>query len=173
MTAKGRNEQCSNDLEVQLEPSNSDAPKDAKPADDDAPVETVPMRDMECPPELPPLAREEWNRVVGELIALGVLSKFDRGPLAIYCGAYAAWAEATAAMHEYGVMIKSPSGFPIQSPYVAIVNRQADLMLKIANEFGFTPGSRSRNFSYTKSRSMLIEASEEPVDEPKPLSTIE
>jgi phage terminase small subunit len=33
---------------------------------------------------------------------------------------------------------------PIQSPYVSIANRQAEIMMRIASEFGFTPASRSR-----------------------------
>ena len=41
-------------------------------------------------------------------------------------------------------MVKSPSGYPIQSPYVSIANRQAEIMMRIASEFGFTPASRSR-----------------------------
>ncbi len=41
-------------------------------------------------------------------------------------------------------MVKSPTGFPIQSPYVSIANRQAEIMLRIASEFGFTPASRGR-----------------------------
>jgi phage terminase small subunit len=41
-------------------------------------------------------------------------------------------------------MVKSPSGYPIQSPYLAIANRQAEIMMRIASEFGFTPASRSR-----------------------------
>ena len=40
--------------------------------------------------------------------------------------------------------VKSPTGFPIQSPYLAIANRQAEIMMRIASEFGFTPASRSR-----------------------------
>jgi phage terminase small subunit len=32
----------------------------------------------------------------------------------------------------------------VQSPYVAIANRQAEIMMRIASEFGFTPASRSR-----------------------------
>lgn len=36
-------------------------------------------------------------------------------------------------------MVKSPTGFPMQSPYVAIANRQAEIMMRIAPEFGFTP----------------------------------
>ena len=121
----------------------------------------TPIRDLEFPPELPPLAREEWHRIVGELIVLGVLSKFDRGPLAVYCGAYAIWAEAMDALQKYGTMIKSPTGYPMQSPYVAIVIRQADMMMRIAGEFGFTPAARSRSFSYSKSNSMLLEVTQE------------
>jgi phage terminase small subunit len=40
-------------------------------------------------------------------------------------------------------MIKSPQGFPIQPPYLSIANRQAEIMTRIASEFGFTPASRS------------------------------
>jgi phage terminase small subunit len=32
----------------------------------------------------------------------------------------------------------------MQSPYIAIANRQAEIMMRIASEFGFTPASRSR-----------------------------
>jgi P27 family predicted phage terminase small subunit len=48
------------------------------------------------------------------------------------------------AIQKYGTMIKSPSGYPVQSPYLAIANRQAEIMMRIASEFGFTPASRSR-----------------------------
>ena len=48
------------------------------------------------------------------------------------------------AIQKFGAMVKSPSGYPIQSPSVAIANRQAEIMLRIAAEFGFTPASRSR-----------------------------
>jgi phage terminase small subunit len=37
-----------------------------------------------------------------------------------------------------------PSRYPQQSPYVAVANRQAEIMMRIASEFGFTPASRSR-----------------------------
>jgi P27 family predicted phage terminase small subunit len=98
----------------------------------------------ECPTQLGPLARLEWDRLVGELSTLKLLTNLDRAALAAYCGAYALWAEAMEAIQKYGTMVKSPSGYPIQSPYVAIANRQAEIMMRIASEFGFTPASRSR-----------------------------
>lgn len=98
----------------------------------------------ECPPELGPVAQKEWHRLAGELSALRILTNLDRAALAAYCGAYALWAEATENIQKFGTMVKSPSGYPIQSPYVAIANRQAEIMMRIASEFGFTPASRSR-----------------------------
>jgi len=76
--------------------------------------------------------------------ALRLLTNLDRSALASYCGAYALWAEAMENIQKSGTMVKSPSGYPIQSPYVAVANRQAQIMMRIASEFGFTSASRSR-----------------------------
>jgi len=108
--------------------------------DEPSPEPAVP----DCPPELGPAAQREWERLVDELAKLRVLTNLDRAALAAYCGAYALWAESTEAIGKYGVMVKSPTGFPIQSPYVSIANRQAEIMMRIASEFGFTPASRGR-----------------------------
>ncbi len=98
----------------------------------------------DCPPELSEAAQREWNRLVGELSKLNLLTHLDRAALAAYCNAYAMWVEAIEAIQKYGSMVKSPTGYPIQSPYVAIANRQAEIMLRISAEFGFTPASRGR-----------------------------
>lgn len=111
----------------------------------------------ECPSELGPVARREWERLVGELSKLKMLTQLDRAALASYCGAYALWAEAMEAIQKYGTMVKSPSGYPMQSPYVAIANRQAELMMRIATEFGFTPASRSRISTPSPSQSSLFD----------------
>lgn len=98
----------------------------------------------DCPAELSDPAKREWDRMVGELAKLRLLTHLDRAALAAYCSAYALWAEAIEAIQKYGAMVKSPNGYPIQSPYVAIANRQAEIMLRISSEFGFTPASRGR-----------------------------
>ena len=95
----------------------------------------------DCPPELGPVAQKEWQRLSIELNKLRILTQLDRAALAAYCGAYSLWAEATENIQKFGTMVKSPSGYPIQSPYVSIANRQAEIMLRIASEFGFTPAS--------------------------------
>jgi len=119
----------------------------------------------DCPVELGPIAKREWDRLAGDLTTLRLLTSRDRAALAAYCGAYAMWAEATEAIEKYGSMVKSPSGFPIQSPYVAIANRQAEIMMRIASEFGFTPASRSRISTLSKTEPTLFDALENVPDE--------
>jgi P27 family predicted phage terminase small subunit len=127
--------------------------------------EPVPI--LECPPELGPAARQEWERIVAELIAKGVLSRFDRGPLAAYCTAFALAMEAAEMVHKHGAMIKSPNGFPMQSPYLSHLNQQVATMMRIATEFGFTPASRSRIFSWDQKNSLVLDGSVHSFDNPE------
>jgi P27 family predicted phage terminase small subunit len=102
------------------------------------------VRAPPCPRELSPVAKKEWRRLARQLAVMKLVTELDRAILATYCQAYALWAEAVSALRKYGTMVKSPSGFPMQSPYVAVANKQAELMIRIAAEFGLTPSSRSR-----------------------------
>ena len=103
------------------------------------------------------VATREWDRLVGELVTLRLLTNLDRAALAAYCGAYALWAEAMEAIQKFGTMIKSPTGYPVQSPYLAIANRQGEIMMRIASEFGFTPASRSRIATPSEAEPSLLD----------------
>ena len=83
----------------------------------------------------------------------------------MHCDADAQYFEAMQEVQKYGAMIKSPNGYPVQSPYLAVANRHADTMVRIASEFGFTPASRSRIFSFKLKNSLLLDAVNEPDDE--------
>ena len=61
-------------------------------------------------------------------------------------------------------MVKSPTGFPMQSPYLAVANRQAEIMMRIASEFGFTPASRSRIATPPPAEPTLFDMMQEPDD---------
>jgi P27 family predicted phage terminase small subunit len=119
----------------------------------------------DCPVELGPVARREWDRLVAELAPLRMLTNLDRAAQASYCGAYGMWAEATEAIQKFGTMVKAPSGFPVQSPYVSIANRQAEIMMRIASEFGFTPASRSRISTPSEDERDLFNVLERPAGE--------
>lgn len=97
-----------------------------------------------CPKELSPDAKREWRRIAPELARLGLLTRIDGTMLALYCDSYARWLEAQQAVQKFGAVIKSPSGFPMQSPYLAIANKALDQMRQLLQEFGMSPSSRTR-----------------------------
>jgi P27 family predicted phage terminase small subunit len=99
---------------------------------------------IECPPELSAAARTEWDRIAPALVAAGRLTALDRGSLAILCTSYAEWVAANEALQSFGSVLKSPSGYPVQSPYVSIAAKHADTFSRLAAEFGLTPASRRR-----------------------------
>jgi P27 family predicted phage terminase small subunit len=119
------------------------------------PVVPKEVEKVECPPELGDVARQEWARVAPHLMAAGRLTPLDRSALAVYCASYALWLEAIMALQSYGTMMKSPNGYPIQSPYVSIATKHAEIMSRTASEFGFTPASRRRLPSNSSSDPLL------------------
>ena len=97
-----------------------------------------------CPVHLSREAKREWRRISGDLHVLGLLVRIDRAALAAYCQAWGRWIEAEEALRMYGTMVKSPSGFPMQSPYLAVANKSLEQMRNWLTEFGMTPSSRTR-----------------------------
>jgi P27 family predicted phage terminase small subunit len=97
-----------------------------------------------CPTHLGSEAKREWRRLAPQLARLGLLSKIDREALALFCQAWARWVEAEEALKRYGVMVKSPNGFPMQSPYLAVANKAMEQMRALLAEFGMSPSSRTR-----------------------------
>jgi hypothetical protein len=41
------------------------------------------------------------------------------------------------------LMIRSPNGYPLQSPYLSMVNQAAKQIRLYAGEFGLSPGARA------------------------------
>jgi P27 family predicted phage terminase small subunit len=78
------------------------------------------------------------------LYKAGLLTHLDRAALAAYCQAWGRWIEAERMLSKYGSVIKSPSGYLMQSPYLAIANKALAQAMRILTEFGMTPSSRSR-----------------------------
>lgn len=97
-----------------------------------------------CPEHLSDDARAEWERIAPELEELGLLSEIDRAALAAYCQAWGRWVDAERNLRQFGVIVKSPSGYPIQSPFLAIANKALAQMRDFLTEFGMTPSSRAR-----------------------------
>ena len=97
------------------------------------------------PEHLSAEARKEWRRIVPELRKLGLLSRIDRAALAGYCQAWGRWVEAERQIIATGgEVVKSPSGYPIQNPWLSISNKSLKQVESFIREFGLSPSSRSR-----------------------------
>ena len=103
------------------------------------------------------VARAEWDRVAETLHEIGVLTKIDRAALAAYCQSYGRWVEAEEQMRKTPAMLKTPSGYVQQSPWMSLANKQLELMGRYMTELGMTPAARSRVSA------QLEEARQEPV----------
>lgn len=99
---------------------------------------------LRAPPGLSKAAQKHWRVISRQLHNAGILTVLDRQALALYCDAYARWAQANEQITKFGIIIQAPSGYPIPSPYLSIANKAFDQMLKLMAEFGMTPSSRSR-----------------------------
>jgi P27 family predicted phage terminase small subunit len=117
-----------------------------------------------APPDPPAVlkgyGREEWIRLAHELCYCKLLSHFDIYPLAAYCRAYHDWRTAVEKLDEVaqrdplmaGLIIRTQKGGVMQNPLHMTVRQCANDMVRYANEFGFTPASRSRISSDEASR---------------------
>jgi P27 family predicted phage terminase small subunit len=97
-----------------------------------------------CPPHLNSAAAAEWRRIAKALQRAGVFTTFDRAALAAYCQAWGRWVEAEERLRETPALVKTPSGYIQQSPWLTIANKQLELMGRYMVELGITPASRSR-----------------------------
>jgi P27 family predicted phage terminase small subunit len=52
--------------------------------------------------------------------------------------------EAELKLKETPVLLKTPSGYVQQSPWLSISNKQLELMAKFMAELGLTPAARTR-----------------------------
>ena len=64
--------------------------------------------------------------------------------LAAYCQSYGRWVEAERKLSETPALLKMPSGYVQQNPWLTIASKQLELMHKYLSEFGLSPVSRSR-----------------------------
>lgn len=98
---------------------------------------------IEPPGDLPVSALPFWNQAIADAPA-GLLRRLDLRVLTVW--SIAAWLHSDAARQVAAsvTVLQTKSGELVQHPSLAILNKQAIIMLKAAAEMGFTPSSRSR-----------------------------
>jgi len=114
----------------------------------------LPVCAPDCPAHLGPVARAEWDRMVGEYIAAGLLTRLDGTTLADYCELYAISVGLSAAINapEFRPLViettvdgagqehEKARANPLIAAKLAVVR---EMRLHLV-EFGGTPASRSK-----------------------------
>lgn len=97
-----------------------------------------------CPKHLSDAARKQWRILVPVLAKMKVLTLADADALALYCTALARWIDAEKHLEEDGVVVKSPNGYPIQNPFLAVSNKAHEQIERLGARFGLNPSDRAR-----------------------------
>lgn len=89
-------------------------------------------------------ARREWKRITHELAAVGLLTRLDRGLLAIWCTAWSDLARSRRIIAEQGPTTTTATGYVQTRSEVGIARTAAQTLLRIGPELGLSPISRTR-----------------------------
>lgn len=113
--------------------------KRALPKDEPNPKKAA----VKPPRGLSTAAKKQWRLVARQLSEANILTVLDTHALVLYCEAFSRWLEANTCIAEEGMIVTTPKGYSIPSPYIAISNKAFDQMKSIMVEFGMTPTSRT------------------------------
>ena len=106
--------------------------------------EPKPTGDLETAPEWMSNSQKDGWRYAIEHAPKGLLKRLDQSALALWVVAEDNFREASQKLDQFGMIIKSPNGLPMPSPYSTELKKYGLLMLRAASELGFTPSSRAR-----------------------------
>lgn len=101
--------------------------------------EGAPRMPMGTRPEI----RKIWNRAIRS-VPHALLVGIDGELLYQWCLARRLLEMAEDKFFNSTMLVKTPNGMPVQSPYLAIINRQQQILTSLAGELGFTPIARLR-----------------------------
>jgi P27 family predicted phage terminase small subunit len=101
---------------------------------------TKPPEIPDPPPYLTGFALEEFNRLAPEIYSVGLLTNVDVTMFSCYCVAYHLWRDAVAA-HRKAMQGKD---IDLQCMLARLVIQCSQDLLRLAQNFGFTPSARTR-----------------------------
>lgn len=111
-------------------------------------------REPQLPPPVddrPPLAlagdvvaSSEWARLLPLLKKSHTVTEGDLNSLLALCQQWSRYLEANSRVAQSGMVVRSPSGYPMPNPYIGIQNKALGNCLKLWVELGLTPSARAR-----------------------------
>lgn len=114
-----------------------------RPVNEHEPIPPGKLEDQPPPDGLSDAQKIIWRQAI-KSAPPGMLRHLDESVLEVWVVACERHRDASKRVAELGSLLKGKTGTPYQNPYLAIMNKQAAILLKAAAELGFTPSSRSR-----------------------------
>ena len=99
---------------------------------------------VRCPAWLNAAEKRHWARLHKELVAMRVFTPADADSLADMAVLTERTIAAKKAIDTAGLVVKSPSGFPVQNPYIGVYNAAMKQLVDLRARFGLTPSDRTR-----------------------------
>jgi P27 family predicted phage terminase small subunit len=96
-----------------------------------------------CPSWLSKSAKAIWRQKTKKLSEAKILARIDRDELARYCDSYARYKSASINLQK-GEYYKANDGTIKSHPASRIYNEMAQILSRLATEFGLTPVARTR-----------------------------
>ena len=90
------------------------------------------MKKPRPPSDLSEVALAKWRQVTACDFWGRALDGADYDDVAEYCRLHSRKAHAEAQVAQHGELVSSPNGFPVQSPWLQVVNKCRADMLKIS-----------------------------------------
>lgn len=114
-----------------------------RPVNTDEPQPAGELSDLDPPAHLSPPQKVIWKRAIGNAPP-GLLRRLDWEIFEQWVVHAERFKDAAKRVSESGSIVKSKDGAWYQNPFLSVMNKQSQLMMRAAAELGFTPSSRSR-----------------------------
>jgi len=96
------------------------------------------------PRDLPPEAKAEWRRIIGELEQAGLVATIDRAVLIRYCTAWSDWVELQGLLERSGKLLKGARGHLVRNPLWFMKQDAEQTLADLGRQLCLTPVARIR-----------------------------
>ena len=90
------------------------------------------------------LGKREWTRLAPMLRKARIITDGDRAVVIAVCQQWALYRTALEKVDTAGLVVTSPSGYPMPNPYIGIANKALQACLRMWIELGITPAARTK-----------------------------
>ena len=105
---------------------------------------TIPVAAPEMPDDMDGEAAAEWERIVPDIEAMGLIASLDRGVLIRYCRGWATWLDLDEKLRATGLLVKGARDGLVRNPLWMMRSDVEATLEALGKQLGLTPAARLR-----------------------------